>query len=363
MSAGRALIAGASGFVGGAAVERFSAQGWAVTGIARRTPAVQREGVAYRSIDLLDPVACRLGVDGLADVTHLVYAAVNETPGGLIAGWTDPHHAARNGAMFANLLDALVAAAPGLEHVGIVHGTKAYGKGSAQHVVIPWRESLPRPASDDFYFHQEDHVWRRAAQHGFGWTTYRAPMIAGGGRGSNLNTLLAIAVFACLCRAAGEPMPYPGATERTGITEMVDVGLLARAIEWGARSPNARNQAFNVANGDAYVWPDLWPIVAAEIGVDEGPPQPLSIAEAVAARAPLWAELVRRHALPVEEDPIAYLGESCVLADYVLGISGKASLTSTIKIRQAGFSDCIDTGTSIAAWIARWRAEGMLPPR
>jgi hypothetical protein len=38
-------------------------------------------------------------------------------------------------------------------------------------------------------------------------------------------------------------------------------------------------------------------------------------------------------------------------------------LTSTIKIRQAGFHDCIDTARSVVKWIGRWREAGMLPPR
>src|SRR3546814_2021171 len=101
-------------------------------------------------------LSCEEVTERLEEVTHLVYAAVNETPGDLVASWTDPQHAARNGAMFTNLLDPLTASAKGLRHVGVVHGTKAYATHLAKDPPVPMRESLPRPPHDDFYFRQED---------------------------------------------------------------------------------------------------------------------------------------------------------------------------------------------------------------
>src|SRR3546814_2371766 len=88
--------------------------------------------------------------------------------------------------------------AKGLRHVGVVHGTKAYATHLAKDPPVPMRESLPRPPHDDFYFRQEDALWDRAQKHGFDWTVFRAPTIAGGGRDSNLNGLLAIAIIAVL---------------------------------------------------------------------------------------------------------------------------------------------------------------------
>jgi nucleoside-diphosphate-sugar epimerase len=363
-SAKTVLVAGASGFVGTAAVERFAAEGARVIGVSRRRPARIVEGVDYLTADLRDALSCRRLAPALVPVTHLAYAAVNETPGDLVASWTDPEHAARNGAMFANLLAAVEAAAPGLRHVSLVHGTKAYAAHRPDvHAPVPLRETLPRPDNDDFYFRQEDRLWAQAAANGWGWTVFRAPMIAGGGRGSNLNALLAIAVFAALRRDAGLDLPFPGAVPNTGVMEMVDVELLARAIAWAADAPGARNAIFNIANGDVYVWPDLWPVVAAEMGLPAGAPQPMSIRASIAAEAPRWAAIVHRHGLSVDEDPGAFLGESGALADFALNNCARSILTSTIRIRQAGFHDCVDTAESVVGWIRRWRAEGLLPPR
>jgi nucleoside-diphosphate-sugar epimerase len=357
------LVAGASGFVGSAAIERFAADGWKVIGLSRRAPAQALPQVEYRCVDLLDRDSCRKALPDPSRVTHLVYAAVNETPGDLVASWTDPTHAARNGRMLENLLEVLLPDAGRLRQVSLVHGTKAYATHLANRPAVPLRENSPRPPHDDFYFRQEDLLWSRRSASDWRWTVFRAPMIAGGGYGSNLNALLAIGVFACLLKAQGRDLPFPGSRDNLGVMEMLDVELLARAIVWAAESPRAGDQIFNIANGDTYVWPDIWPLLAAEIGMTVGPPEPMSVRDTVVGRADLWRDLVRRHGLAVPEDPRVFLGESCALADFALGHCAHSVLTSTIKIRQAGFHDCIDTGDSVVKYIRRWREDRLLPPR
>jgi nucleoside-diphosphate-sugar epimerase len=188
-------------------------------------------------------------------------------------------------------------------------------------------------------------------------------MIAGGGRGSNLNALLAIAVFAVLRKEAGLRLPFPGASANLGVMEMLDVELLARAVSWSTRSPSARDQIFNVANGDVYVWPDLWPIIAEEMGIALGESHPISVRTYINARADAWSRIVGRHGLASPPDLTSFLGESASLADFALGNCSRTVLMSTIKIRQAGFHDCVDTAHSVVKWIRRWREAGILPPR
>jgi nucleoside-diphosphate-sugar epimerase len=359
---GTVLVAGASGLVGGAALARFAADGWETIGLSRRPPARPASGVRVIALDLLDPAACEAAAATLGRVTHLVYAAVNETPGDLVASWSDPRHAERNGRMFANLLDALIRHAPGLRHASLVHGTKAYAPHHPGHLAVPLRESMPRPDFDDFYFRQEDHLWARAAERGLGWTVLRAQIIVGGGFGGNLNGPLAICVYASLRKEAGLDLPIPGEGRNRGVIEMTDVDLLAKALAWAATAPGARDQVFNVTNGDAFVWGDLWPTIAEAIGLPAGAPAAFSFRAEIDRNRAIWAELVRRHDLPVPEDVRAYLGESAALADFALD-SPRNVVTSGIKLRRAGFHEVVDSAESVVKWIARWRAEGLLPPR
>jgi nucleoside-diphosphate-sugar epimerase len=114
------VVAGVSGFVGHAAARQFAQSGCPVIGLSRSPPHAAIAGVTVLHTDFRDPASCRAIAPQLSAATHLVYAAVNETPGDLVASWSDPAHAARNGAMFANLLDAMLAHAPNLHHVTLI---------------------------------------------------------------------------------------------------------------------------------------------------------------------------------------------------------------------------------------------------
>lgn len=359
------LVVGASGFVGSAVVEAFSRQPHCqVIALSRRPPGRLPAEVKFIALDLLDPAACVEAARQLQGVTHLVYTAVNETPGDLIASWTDPDHAGRNGQMFQNLLEPLLVVADNLQQVVLMHGTKAYATHLPDRpLAVPLRESLPRPGHDDFYFRQEDYLWQKAQTADWSWTVFRAPTIVGGGLGSNLNSLLAIAVYAALCKESGQSLGFPGRGPSDGVMEMVDVELLANAVVWSSQAPKACDQIFNIANGDVYSWTDLWPVIVKEMGLEPEPAKPLSIHTAIQQQSELWAETVARYQLVAPADWYEYLGESAALADFVLNNCQRSVLTSTIKLRQAGFNECMDSHQCVVKWIRRWREQGILPPR
>src|SRR4029450_10857011 len=97
----------------------------------------------------------------LTDVTHVVYAAVNEQPG-LEAGWKDRAQMRLNLSMPENLFVPL-AAASGLQHVSLLQGTKAYGAHLGR-IAVPARERAPRHPHENFYLLQTDYL--RAQQQG-----------------------------------------------------------------------------------------------------------------------------------------------------------------------------------------------------
>jgi len=361
MAKRKVLVAGASGLVGFAAVRRFSKlPDTEVVAVSRRVPDPVA-GAKFISVDLLDPRRCTEVFSQLGDITHLVYAAVNEKPG-LMEGWLDREQMQINLTMLQNLFEPLTAAARNLQHVSLLQGTKAYGAHLGP-IAVPARERTPRHHHQNFYWLQEDYLRAKQPGQQWSWTILRPQLVIGEAVGSNLNVIPAIGVYAAILREAGLPLAYPGGPRL--IFEMVDVDLLARSMEWAADTSACRNEIFNITNGDVFVWDEVWPTIAESLGMKAGPPQPTALATEMPKHAAEWAAIVRKYNLRAPEDMHAFVGESFHLADFVFNTGGKSqgvTLVSTIKARQAGFHDCIDTEDMLRKWFRRFQELKLLPP-
>jgi nucleoside-diphosphate-sugar epimerase len=357
----KVLVAGATGVVGQAALEHFATlDGWDVIGVSRRDPRVA--GAIHLPLDLLDGDACRAAVDEhLTDVTHLVYAALFEKPG-LLQGWYEQDQMDTNLSMLRNLLDPLATKATGLEHVSLLQGTKAYGAHVGE-LVQPGKERAPRHPHANFYWLQEDHLRDLRARHEWTLTIFRPQVVFGAALGSNMNAIPAIGVYAALLKDAGEPLHHPGGAGY--VIEATDAGLLARALAWAATSPEARDETFNVTNGDVFTMRGVWPAIAAALEMDVGDDVPLSLSASMPAREREWAALCERRDLAAPRTFDAFVGQGFVYADLFLGpfrdVPPPPALVSTIKIRQAGFGDCLDTEDMFTALFERFRRERLLP--
>jgi nucleoside-diphosphate-sugar epimerase len=357
----KVVIAGASGLVGLAAVRHFAGlPDWEVVGLSRRIPA-RVAGATIVSLDLTDRRRCAAVAGDLADATHLIYAALYEKPG-LVDGWQDDDQMQTNLAMLQNLLDPLQAVAPGLEHVSLLQGTKAYGVHIAQSPV-PARERWPRHPHRNFYFLQEDYLRDQQAGRPWSWTIFRPQVIFGESLGSPMNLIPAIGVYASLLRAGGSPLWFPGGA--ASVSEAVDADLMARALSWAATSPEAANETFNITNGDTFSWPDVWPAIADALGMEPGENRPLRLAVEMPKQAGEWAAIVDQQKLQAPRSMADFVGDSFVYADVLFGYGRDTprypQLVSTIKIRQAGFGDCIDTEDMFHKWFGRFQSDGLLP--
>ena len=136
---------------------------------------------------------------------------------------------------------------------------------------------------------------------------------------------------------------------------------MARAL---GDSPSAKDQTFNITNGDVMVWENVWPAIAAALGHEPAFGAPVRLSEFLPAHAEVWDRIVARHNLrPI---PMADLvGQSHHYADFLFGWGREGpfppALVSTIKLRQAGFGDCIDTEVMFHKWFARLAERGVLP--
>jgi len=357
----KVLVAGASGLLGHAASRAFAGTGdWDVVAVSRRAPD-DVEGVDFVSVDLMDRGACEELFSRLGDVTHLVYAALYEVPGRLWEGWLESEQRERNDTMLRNLFEPLSAAAPGLEHVSVLQGLKAYG-GHAGFLPLPLPcvERAPRVVHDNFYWLQEDYLRERQGEADFGLTIWRPHVVYGADVGNNMNPMAAIGAYAALLRDEGRPLDYPWG-EPT-VFQAVDVGLMADALVWAADAPSARNETFNIANGDVFTIREVWPAIAEAMDMEPGDERPVALAEELPARRAQWADLVDRHGLRAPREIDAFVGQSAAYCDGLFGVPfGSPLLMSTIKLRQAGFHDCVDTELMFRRLLAQMQAARLLP--
>jgi nucleoside-diphosphate-sugar epimerase len=354
------LVAGASGLVGRGAIRAF-AKDCEVIAVSRHKP----EGVGdvrFVAADLFDAKACREIFSRFTDVTHLVFTALYEKEGGLLASWLDPEQIARNDAMLKNLFEPLAQTAKNLEHVTLLQGTKAYGA-HVRVLSVPAREDRDELKSQpNFYWNQEDYL--RGKQKGAKWsfTIMRPQIIFGDALGAAMNPVAAFGLYGALLKERGEPLHYPGGAGN--VFEGVDADLVGRAIRWAGESAAARDQAFNITNGDVMVWKNVWPAIADALGMKVGEDRPALLARELPPRAGEWDLIRRKHGLAAP-DLMAFAGKSL---DYVdLLMAGDAVrvpiLVSTVKLRRAGFSEMLDSEEMLRNAIAALQARKLLSPR
>ena len=362
---GKVLIVGATGVVGQAALNAFARGGWQVVALSRRVPECPSGDFVHVPIDLLDPQACIEGMrdPALLGLTHVVYAALFEKPG-LIAGWREQDQMQTNLAMMRNLFEPLVDQHKQLHHVSLLQGTKAYGA-HIHAISIPARESAARDAHENFYWLQEDYLKQKQASlgaAGFQWTIVRPQVVFGDAIGSAMNLIPVLGVYAALCRAANQSFDFPGGPDT--LLEAVDADLLAQVLLWASGDSRAANEVFNVTNGDLFRWHDLWPALADMLKVQVGPDRACAMGEWLPTQSKQWEQVVEKHGLrPLGLAEL--LGQSHFYADALFnyGQSDPAppALVSTIKLRQAGFSACIDTQDMFAKLFASLAERQILP--
>ena len=346
-----ALIAGVSGIVGRGIATRLLGEGWRVIGLSRTPPKPAIDGLEHVAADLSEGDAVKAALtDHGSSVTHIFYAGRAPDP--------DPAvEAARNTAMLVNTVNAAQSAGAPLAHVHSVHGTKWYGS----HVgpfKTPAEEHDPRCPVPNFYFDQQDWLEVEAPKRGFAWSTTRPHLLIGFSLGYPHNILSVVAVHAVLCREQGRPLTFPGAEGHFHrVSQVTDIELLVDAMQWCATSPSAENEAFNVINADYFRWKDVWPDIAAFFEMEAGGVQTESLTDAFAAARGPWREMAAREGLSEPDiDRIANgpYGDATFSATW-------DDMSSTVKIRRAGFDRVYASRDSLLGALAAYRRHRVIP--
>jgi nucleoside-diphosphate-sugar epimerase len=358
----KVVVAGATGLVGNAALRHFGAlPSCDVVALARRKPR-ELYGARHVPIDLGDPAQCLRVAAELQGTTHLIYAALYEASN-LVDGWRDPNQIRTNDLMLRNLMAALEPVAPQLKHVALLQGTKAYGV-HVRPLTVPAREGRSEMYEQpNFYWAQENFLRELQQGKAWHWSILRPVLIVGLAMGGAMDLIPPLGVYAATLREQGRPLDYPGGAAR--VSQAVDVDLLARAIAWSGEAVAARNEAFNVTNGDVFTWENVWPAIADALGMKPGTAVPLSLASEYPNWIEPWDRLRRQHDL-LAPGLAAFVGLSFQYADYSMRFghveSGPPSFVSTVKINRAGFTEMMDTEDMFRKWFGHARASRLLPP-
>jgi len=349
-----ALVVGASGIVGSATADLLTAQGWRVHGLARRP--VAQAGVEPVVADLQDAQATAAALRGVQPDAVFITTWLRQD--------TEAENIRVNAAMVRNLLDGLPKP-EGRRHVALVTGLKhylgpfeSYGRGAMPRT--PFREDQARLALPNFYYAQEDELFAAAQRDGFTWSIHRPHTVIGKAVGNAMNMGTTLAVYATLCRETGRPFRFPGsAMQWDGLTDMTDARQLARHLLWAATTEAARDEAFNVVNGDVFRWRWMWGRIAAWFDLEAAPfdGEVRPLARQMAEDGPLWTTIAEREGLAEPDlDRLA----SPWHTDADLGRPIEV-VTDMGKSRRLGFTAYQPTDDAFFDLFAQLRADRLIP--
>ncbi len=349
-----ALVVGASGIVGNSVANLLDTSGdWTVYGMSRHASSIGN--ILPVRADLLDPRSVDAALQAIAP-THIFIATWMRQP-------TEAENIRVNSAMVRNLLTS-ASRSKSLQHVALVTGLKhylgpfeAYGKGKLP--LTPFREDQARLDIDNFYYAQEDELFAAAAREGFGWSVHRPHTVIGYAIGNAMNMGVTLAAYATICRETGRPFQFPGsAVQWNSLTDMTDARLLARHLLWASTTPAARDQAFNIVNGDVFRWKWMWAELARWFGIEPAPfAEGHPLAAQLADAAPVWAEIASKYRLV---EPDLNILASAWHTDADLGRPIEV-VTDMSKSRKLGFLDYQSTDDSFFALFESLRKAHIIP--
>lgn len=351
-----ALVVGSSGITGSNVAMKLIDKGWTTYGLARN-PKTDFENLLPITADLLDTQNLN---NALAELrpTHL-----------FITTWmrreTEAENIEVNSLMLRNLFDVL-SAKKSVQHVALVTGLKhylgpfeAYAEAGTLPVT-PVREEQPRLDIENFYYAQEDEVFAAAARDGFSWSIHRPHTVIGYAIGNMMNMGTTLAVYASICKETGRHFHFPGSEAQwNGLSDVTDARILAEHLIWASTTDAAKNEAFNVSNGDVFRWNWLWYKLAEWFGIEgqgfDGTLRPLE--PILADDQHLWREMAVKYQL--KEPDLSRLA-SAWHTDLDLGRPIEV-MTDMSKSRKFGFNLYQDTRDSFFDLFQQLRNEKYIP--
>ncbi|OMO70711.1 hypothetical protein COLO4_28546 [Corchorus olitorius] len=360
------LVVGVTGIVGNSLAEILPLSDtpggpWKVYGVARRPrPSWNADHpIEYIQCDISDPKDTEAKLSPLTDITHIFYVSwVNRS--------SESENCEINGSMFRNVLRAVIPNAPNLRHICLQTGAKHYiGPfelfGKIERHDPPFTEDLPRLNAPNFYYTQEDILFEEVEKkEGLTWSVHRPNTIFGFSPYSLMNLVGTLSVYAAICKHEGKPLWFPGGKDAwDGYSDVSDADLLAEHQIWAAVDPYAKNEAFNVINGDVIKWKHLWRALAEQFGIEEfgfGEGKNLKLQESMKGKERVWEEIVKENQL--QETSLAEVG-NWWFGDLMLAAA--TPLSSMNKSKEHGFLGFRNSKNSFISWIDKMKAYKIVP--
>lgn len=351
-----ALIVGATGITGSNLAQELISNGWTTYGLARN-PNSHFSGLIPIKADLLDVENLAAALEHLAP-THIFFTTWMRND-------TEEENIKVNGALVRNLLNVL-SSKKSIQHVALVTGLKhylgpfeAYAKeGSLPET--PLREEQPRLEYPNFYYAQEDAVYEAAERDGFSWSIHRPHTVIGYAVGNLMNMGTTLAIYASICKETGRKFIFPGSSAQwNGLSDVTDARILAKQLLWASTTEMAKNQAFNITNGDVFRWKWLWEKIADHFQIDfegfENETRPLE--KELQNDKELWETIAEKYNL--KENNLSRIA-SAWHTDLDLGRPIEV-MTDMAKSRKRGFTTFQSTIDSFTDLFEKLKVEKIIP--
>ncbi|NIF05221.1 SDR family oxidoreductase [Chryseobacterium sp. Tr-659] len=351
-----ALVVGATGITGSNLAEELIAQGWTTYGLSRN-PNNTIAGLRPVKADLLDEQNLIKALEDISP-THIYFTTWMRND-------TEEENIRVNSLLVRNLLNVL-SLKKSVKHVALVTGLKHYlgpFEAYAKEGVLPEtpvREEHPRLPIPNFYYTQEDEIYKASERDGFTWSIHRPHTVIGYAVGNLMNMGTTLAVYASICKETGRKMIWPGSEAQwNGVSDVTDAGILAKQLVWASITESAQNQAFNIVNGDVFRWKWLWKRLADWFGVEsEGFETTIKPLENVLENDhKIWEDIAQKYNL--KESRLNRLA-SAWHTDLDLGRPLEV-MCDMSKSRKLGFKAYINTEDSFISLFERLRNENLIP--
>ncbi|RDW63746.1 hypothetical protein BP6252_11291 [Coleophoma cylindrospora] len=210
----------------------------------------------------------------LSSVSHIFfYSYLQPQPDPGAPAWSNAEQLVN---VNVNLLTAFLGALPLAnihpKRVLLQTGAKNYGVHIGR-TRTPCVESDPQPRDlqPNFYYGQEEALWKYCRENNAGWNVIRPAWIIGAVCNAQMNALLPSAFYASVQAQKKEPLRFPSDWESWQCENHYSTAKMTGYLsEWVVLEDKCKNQAFNAQDDSPLSWDRLYEELARWFGVEKG---------------------------------------------------------------------------------------------